>query len=116
VRVCIDIDGVIGEIRDPGHTYAEVKVIPGAPEAIQKLRADGHYVILQTARHMQTCDSNEGLVLRRVGLVTLQWLEDHQIEYDEIYFGKPNADVYLDDRAVRFRGWDTIGDYLSAEA
>ena len=36
------------------------------------------------------------------------WLERHGIEYDEIYFGKPNAEVYIDDRALRFSTWDAI--------
>lgn len=109
-RICIDIDGVVAELKRPGQLYSEVNPIPGAAGAIRRLRGGGHYVILQTARHMQTCEGNEGLVLRRVGLVTLQWLEDHDIEYDEIYFGKPNADAYIDDRAVPFRDWANVMD------
>jgi len=41
-------------------------------------------------------------------LATLRWLEQHQVEFDEIHFGKPHADVYLDDNAVRFVGWESI--------
>ncbi len=36
------------------------------------------------------------------------WLARHAIEYDEIHFGKPHADVYLDDNAVRFEAWSHI--------
>ena len=46
--------------------------------------------------------------MKNVGLITLEWLERYDIEYDEIYFGKPNAQVYLDDRAVRFVSWEEI--------
>jgi hypothetical protein len=33
------------------------------------------------------------------------YLEEHGIPYDKIWsFGKPMADIYLDDRALNFRG------------
>jgi hypothetical protein len=54
---------------------------------------------------MATCDGNVGKVMRRVGGMTLDWLERNGIEYDEIYFGKPNAHIYVDDRALRFSTW-----------
>ena len=57
---------------------------------------------------MATCESNLGKVMRNVGKVTLEWSERYQIEYDEIYFGKPNAEIYIDDRAFRFSGWEHV--------
>ncbi|HQH27219.1 MAG TPA: hypothetical protein PLP17_07470, partial [Oligoflexia bacterium] len=48
------------------------------------------------------------LVLARQGLVTLEWLRRHEIPFDEIHFGKPHADVYIDDNALRFRDWTEI--------
>ena len=110
MRICIDLDGVICELKREGQTYAELKPVSGAREKIHALRAAGHTVIVHTARHMKTCDGNVGAVIARQGLVTLRWLEEHGIEYDEIYFGKPYAHVYLDDNAVRFAGWDDIAD------
>ena len=49
-----------------------------------------------------------GMVVARQGAVTLDWLKRHNIEYDEIHFGKPHAQVYIDDNAVRFESWDSI--------
>ena len=40
--------------------------------------------------------------------MTLQWLDDHGIQYDEIYFGKPWANIYIDDNAFRFNNWNDI--------
>jgi capsule biosynthesis phosphatase len=108
VRICIDLDGVICALREPGQSYAELEPVPGAVDHVRSLRAAGHYVIIQTARHMKSCDGNIGQVLAKQGLVTLQWLERHGVEYDEIHFGKPHADVYLDDNAVRFDDWGEI--------
>lgn len=83
-------------------------VKPGAVQLIKQLRIEGHYVIIQTARNMATCESNVGKVIKNVGKVTLDWLEKNEVEYDEIYFGKPNANLYIDDRALRFDDWQNI--------
>lgn len=50
--------------------------------------------------------------------MTFEWLEKNGIEYDEIFFGKPNADITIDDRAVRFAdNWAEISeDMLMREA
>jgi hypothetical protein len=57
---------------------------------------------------MATCDGNVGRVMKNVGRTTLNWLDEHGIEYDEIHFGKPNADLYIDDRAHRFTAWSEV--------
>jgi len=114
MRIVIDLDGTICSLKTSAETYADVKVIPGAKEYIRKLRAEGHYIIIQTARNMATCDSNLGKVIKNVGKVTLEWLEKNEIEYDEIYFGKPNAHLYIDDRAFRFTDWESM-DLLQLE-
>jgi capsule biosynthesis phosphatase len=108
VRICIDLDGVVCKLRKPGEQYADLEPVPGAVEALRSLRAAGHVVILSTARHMKTTAGNEGLVLARQGKVTFDWLDRHAVEFDEIHFGKPHADVYLDDNAVRFTTWADI--------
>ena len=43
-----------------------------------------------------------------LGKITLDWLEENEIYYDEIFFGKPNADITIDDRVVRFSDWRTM--------
>jgi capsule biosynthesis phosphatase len=108
MKICIDIDGVVCELRRPDQTYADLSPLPGAVEKINALKQAGHYLILCTARHMATCNSNLGLVMARQGKTLLDWLATHNIPYDEIWFGKPHADVYLDDNGVRFNGWDAV--------
>lgn len=109
MRLCIDIDGTLCELRQSHQTYADVMPLPGAVAKLKALRQAGHYIILATARHMKTCDANVGMVIARQGKILLQWLEDYDIEFDEIWFGKPNADIYIDDRGYRFAGnWNDI--------
>jgi hypothetical protein len=32
--------------------------------------------------------------------VTTTWLKHHGVQYHQIFFGKPVADIYIDDRAM----------------
>ncbi len=108
MRICIDLDGVICELKKPGESYGELKPVAGAVEKLRLLRQSGHYIIIATARHMMTCGGNVGQVVARQGQTTLEWLSRHAIEYDEIHFGKPHAHVYIDDNALAFRTWAEI--------
>ena len=108
MRICIDLDGVICRLRLPGEQYADLEPVAGAVEKLRALKSAGHYIIIMTARHMKTCQGNVGQVVARQGQVTLDWLARHGIEYDEIHFGKPHAQVYLDDNGLRFTDWNAI--------
>ena len=109
LRICIDLDGTICTIRKDGETYADVKVKPGAAERIRALRAAGHTIIINTARNMGSTGHNVGKALKNVGKMTFEWLEKNGIEYDEIFFGKRNADITIDDRVVRFQdNWNEM--------
>jgi len=35
----------------------------------------------------------------------IEWLNKYQIPYDEIHFGKPLADFYVDDKAIKLTSW-----------
>ena len=97
MRICIDLDGVICELKSPDREYKDLKPLPGAVEKINNLKKNGHYIIIHTARHMKTCDGNVSKILKKLGKVTLDWLDQYGILYDEISFGKPWAQVYIDD-------------------
>jgi capsule biosynthesis phosphatase len=99
MRIVIDLDGTLCSIRKHDETYADVSPINEAIEAVRKLKGDGHTIIIYTARHMKTCNANTGLVVARIGRITLEWLERYGVPYDEIYFGKPWGDLYIDDGA-----------------
>lgn len=114
MRIVIDLDGTICPIKQKHESYADLKPLPGAVERLHELKAKGHYLIIQTARNMATQESNLGKVLKNIGKTTLEWLEQYNVPYDEIYFGKPNADLYIDDRSFRFEDWAEVTDNLLA--
>ena len=108
MRISIDLDGTICELRKESQSYSELKPVEGAIERIRQLKEEGHYIIICTARNMATCEGNLGKVMKNIGKITLDWLDHHGIEFDEIYFGKPNAEIYIDDRSIRFEEWGAI--------
>jgi capsule biosynthesis phosphatase len=108
MKICIDLDGVICQLKKEGETYDILLPVDGAQEHLRQLKDAGHYIIINTARHMKTCQGNLGMVVAKISLITLKWLEKYEIPYDEIYFGKPHADVYIDDNAYRFNSWGEI--------
>ena len=108
MRICIDLDGVICELRKGDQDYAKLNPVPGAKEKLNELRKNGHYIIIHTARRMKTHNGNTGKVVADIGSLTLEWLHRYEIPFDEIYFGKPWADIYIDDNGFRFEDWDSI--------
>ncbi|MDQ6761435.1 MAG: HAD hydrolase family protein [Bacteroidota bacterium] len=112
MRIVIDLDGTICPIKEKDGKYDELTPLPGAIEKINELKNAGHYIIILTARNMATQGSNVGKVMKNIGKITLDWLEKYEVQYDEIYFGKPNAHVYIDDRALRFSEWKDVDQSL----
>lgn len=104
MRICFDLDGTITELKKYSGGYEKNIPLPGIVGLLKKLRAEGHTLILHTARHMQTCSGNVGMVVARRGKELFDWLEKNELEFDEIYFGKPQADIYIDDNALQFTG------------
>lgn len=99
-RFCFDLDGTLVTAPKVPGDYASCEPIERIVSYIQKMHAEGHYIIIHTARRMRTHGGNVGGVLADVGLVTLTQLNRFSIPYDEIIFGKPFADFYIDDKAI----------------
>lgn len=115
MRICIDIDGTLCHLRKETEAYSNVVPIEGAVDTLKALNEKGYYIILCTARHMKTCEGNLGKVIARQGLTLMQWLEKHDVVYDELWFGKPHADLYIDDKGVRFTGcWKHMHNLIEA--
>ena len=111
LRICFDLDNTLLKYRMPGETYADCKPIEDMINILKKLHRLGHKIIIHTARGMATAKQNNGSALSRVGKDTFDILESLKIPYDEIYFGKPNADVYVDDKSHNpfFNFYNSIG-------
>ena len=100
IRVVFDLDNtLVTAPRTPGD-YSTCEPKERNINLLRSLHAAGHYVIIWTARRMRTHGGNVGAIVRDVGLVTMSSLQLFGIPYDELHFGKPHADIYVDDLAV----------------
>ena len=109
MRICFDLDNTLCY----GKPYEKAKPIPGRAKLLRDLRSDGHVIIINTARYMTTCESNLGKVIKEVGKLTLEQLDAWGFEYDEIHFGKPSADLYVDDKALHVSGISNIKNLIN---
>jgi capsule biosynthesis phosphatase len=100
MRVCFDLDNTLVTYPTIPGDYTSVKPIERMISLVRRLHNDGHTIIVYTARRMASHGSNVGAALKDIGKITFDTLEKFGIEYDEIVFGKPIADIYIDDRAV----------------
>jgi len=116
VRICVDLDGTICENLRPGISYKDVKPLPGAVDTLEELKQRGYYIVINTARNMRTCNNNVGRVIARQGKLVFDWLDKYGVPYDEVLFGKPHVDYFIDDKGIRFTDWKDIkGKLLKAE-
>ena len=101
--IVMDLDGTL-TVDD--HTLPYPERLPNA-EVVGKLReyrAQGYQIAIYTARNMKTHAKAVGRINALTLPVIIEWLQRHDVPYDEIYVGKPWADAggfYVDDRAIR---------------
>jgi len=100
MRVCFDLDNTLVTYPLVPGDYSTVKPVDSMIRLARQMKADGHTIIIHTARRMVTHKHNVGAVIKDIGALTFKTLEDFDIPFDELLFGKPIADMYIDDRAV----------------
>ena len=114
MRIVFDLDGVICELKKPSESYLEVIPKKKVIQKMRDLKEEGHYLIIHTGRHMRTCNGDVEKVIERVGKVTEDWLEKWKVPYDELVFGKPYADMYIDDLGIEFSSSEKLGKKLES--
>lgn len=98
-RVCFDLDGTLITHPLTPNAYDTVQPYTATIEYARYLKNLGNTIIIQTARGMRSCGGNLGLLHVQAAASVHAVLERFAIPCDELYFGKPHADVYIDDLA-----------------
>lgn len=99
-RICFDLDNTLVSFPHVPGDYTTVMPIWKTINILKYLKKIGNTIIIYTARRMRTHHGNVGRVTADIGKITFDTLDKFDIPYDEIYFGKPQADFYIDDLAV----------------
>lgn len=99
-RICFDLDNTLVTFPTIKNDYTSVKPIQKNIDFLKYLKRFGNTIIIYTARRMKTHNGNIGKINSDIGKITFETLDKFHIPYDEIYFGKPYADFYIDDLAI----------------
>ncbi len=99
-RICFDLDNTLVTYPKITADYTSVEPIQQNIDFLKFLKDLGCTIIIYTARRMKTHNGNVGKITADVGKTTIETLENFEIPYDELYFGKPYAHAYIDDLAV----------------
>jgi hypothetical protein len=93
--ICFDLDGTL--CTNTFGEYEQAEPFSWAIERVNELARAGHRIVVFTARGTAT-----GIDWERV---TRAQLDRWGVEYHDLRFGKPSADVYVDDRGVHTHAW-----------
>lgn len=101
-KLIIDLDGTLTQANS-----SDYKTVLPKREVIDRLREykeNGFTIVISTARNMRTFEGNIGKINIHTLPTIVDWLDRHEVVYDEILVGKPwcgSEGFYIDDRAVR---------------
>ena len=101
-RLIVDLDNTISfTIKGD---YVNSKPIEQTINMLRKYHDDGWEIVINSSRNMRTYETNIG----KINIYTLpnivNWLNKHNVPYDEIIVGKPWCGYdgfYIDDKAIR---------------
>ena len=93
----MDLDDTISftENRDFENSKPYKEVI----NKINELYDNGWKIIIFTARGAKSCKTLEEKE-KKYRQITEEWLRKNGVKYNELMFGKPNADYYVDDKNI----------------
>jgi len=97
-RLVIDLDGTVcSEVsyRKRQELGTRLRPIKSAVVTCNRLYRE-FYIIFYTARCWSEWRS------------TTRWLKHHKFKYDMLMCGKPQAEYFVDDRAVQFTSWKKV--------
>ena len=96
MRWVFDIDGTICfteyKIEDKKWTYIDAEPNVDLIEKINELYDMGEYIVLFTARG--------SIINTNWDEITTKQLKEWGVKYHELRFGKPGAEIYVDDRTI----------------
>lgn len=101
-RLIIDIDDTFSfNLRN---NYSSASISLEFVEQLRRYKSDGFEIVLFSSRNMRTYNGNVGVINHITLPVLIDWLNKHNVPYDEIHVGKPWCGLdgfYVDDKAIR---------------
>ena len=95
MKIIVDLDGTICT-EEKQFRRSLAKVNPGAKEALEILKEKGFTLIIYSARTWAEYE------------LTIDWLNRNKIPFAQLILGKPQGDHWIDDRAIKYKNWESI--------
>ncbi|MCT4223065.1 HAD family hydrolase [Elizabethkingia anophelis] len=99
MQIIIDFDGTICT-EERTYSRSMAKPLDHAIESVNKLYDQGHTIIIYSARTWMEYE------------MTMDWLSRYNVKFHQLILGKPIGDVWIDDRAINFNGWENVNKIL----
>ena len=99
LRFCFNLDNTLVSYPKIKNDYTTVEPIKKNIQFLKYLKKNNHTIIIYTARIINV-ENNIDEERNELGKITFDTLEKFDIPFDEIYFGKPSADIYIDNLAL----------------
>lgn len=101
-RLIVDLDDTVSYKQSGDYNAA----LPNNQliDKLKEYKAQGFDIVLNTSRNMRTYQGNIGKINANTLPVIIEWLNAHDVPYDELYTGKPWCGFegfYIDDKAIR---------------
>ncbi len=98
-KLVVDLDGTICSQEKTG-SYHQAMPMMDVIRRVNDLWTQGWDITVFTARGMQTCKGDVQEIEKEYRKMTEKWLKDNRVCYHRLLFGKPDADFYVDDKAM----------------
>lgn len=101
-RLIFDLDDTLCTTQNGD--YANAQPITEVVEKLREYHRQGFTIVINTSRNMRTYQGNIGAINKHTLPIITEWLDRHDIPYDELYVGKPWCGFegfYVDDKAIR---------------
>lgn len=101
-RLIMDLDDTIS-FTTSGDYHNSVPNMP-VVNKLHEYKAKGFEIIINTSRNMRTYEGSIGKINANTLPIIIEWLDKHNVPYDEIYTGKPWCGFegfYVDDKSIR---------------
>ena len=101
MRYVVDIDGTICYPGKDDKRYTHAVPRWDRIQVINNLYDEGHYVVYLTARGMGRTDNDQIGAYKCMYTFTENQLNKWGVKYHKLFLGKPNADLYIDDKGMK---------------
>lgn len=101
-RLIFDLDETL--CSTTGSDYQNSMPKQGMIAKLREYKQLGYEIVISTSRNMRTYEGSIGKINANTLPIIIDWLNRHQVPFDEIYIGKPWCGAegfYVDDKAIR---------------